>query len=575
MKYISTRNKNKAVSGSEAIVQGISPEGGLFVPGEFPQIAEAEFLHFCALDYAGRAAFICAKFLPELIYCQGDGGVDNVVNTTVPLTIFCEKAYALFEDSDPAPLVKVDGNMYLLELWHGPTHAFKDIALTLMPYLLTGSKAVLQGQRSGNGDETEGSGVRGQGSGNEGTGIRAQGTGEDDMLHPLSVPCALCPDTSDTSPEPRVPSPDYSLDTLILVATSGDTGKAALEGFKDVPGVRVIVLYPEDGVSDLQKLQMQTARGGNVKVFGIKGNFDDAQNAVKAIFADADVAAELASYGVALSSANSINFGRLLPQIVYYFSAYADLFNGGQIAMGDKINFCVPTGNFGNILAGYYALRMGLPVNKLICASNRNNVLTDFIRGGQYCANREFYRTASPSMDILISSNLERLVFELSGRDDVLTAERMAALKKSGRYDITPDELSELGKIFWGGYADEETCRTALSDAFDEYGYIADPHTSVALAVYAEYLAENPEDSGTKTVILSTASPYKFVKDVLVALGEDPLPSEQKNLKLLEEITALPIPDALSELFSLKKRHIGVLEKREVRAAVLEYVKNE
>ena len=490
MKYSSTRNKSKTVSGAEAIVKGISPEGGLFVPEVFPKIGKAELLELCELSYAERAAYICAHFLPEL--------KDELAG-------FCEKAYAQFEDADPAPLVRIDEGLYLLELWHGPTSAFKDVALTLLPYLLTGSKRVL-------GDNSE---------------------------------------------------------TLILVATSGDTGKAALEGFKDVPGTQVIVLFPEDGVSELQKLQMQTSAGKNVKVFGIKGNFDDAQNAVKAIFADESVVEELKKYGVVLSSANSINFGRLLPQIVYYFSAYADLVNGKQIVFGEKINFCVPTGNFGNILAGYYALRMGLPVHKLICASNRNNVLTDFIRGGEYSANREFFKTASPSMDILISSNLERLIFELSGRDDKVTADRMAELKKDGKYCITDDERDALCEIFWGGYADEEACMTALGDTFDEYGYIADPHTAVALAVHAEYLAETGDSA--KTVVLSTASPYKFVGDVLEAIGEERSSSERKNLVVLEEATALPIPDSLSGLFQLPRLHTEVLEKTGARAAVLKY----
>jgi len=559
MKYISTRDKNVSVTGAEAIARGISAEGGLFVPEGFPEIGKAELAEFCALSYSMRAAFICALFLPELnqeprkelgIRNEELGIADsnqlascnmhNANISAIPHSSFltpnspsdihhpqhpvalrhpsykegnslkesCEKAYALFEDDDPAPLVKLDEGMYMLELWHGPTHAFKDIALTLLPYLLIGSKRVL-------GDNSE---------------------------------------------------------TLILVATSGDTGKAALEGFKDVPGTRVVVLFPDDGVSSLQKLQMQTSAGENVKVFGIKGNFDDAQTAVKAIFADGSAADALKQYGVALSSANSINFGRLLPQIVYYFSAYADLVNGNQIKPGKKINFCVPTGNFGNILAGYYAYRMGLPVNKLICASNRNNVLTDFIRDGAYCANRAFYRTASPSMDILISSNLERLVFELSSRDDRKTAERMAALKKDGKYDITESELADLNHVFWGGYADEDACGNALDDTFEEYGYIADPHTAVALAVYAEYLAASG-DAETKTVILSTASPYKFVNDVLKAIGEEISSSERKNLARLEELTALPVPDALNELFSLEKLHTAVIEKHEARAAVLDYIK--
>ena len=492
MKFVSTRGKGDTVTAAQAIIQGLAPDGGLFVPEGFPVIKDISAL--CGMSYPERAAHIMGLFFNEW--------------AAEELLDICEKAYADFEDGDPAPLVKLDEDLYILELWHGPTQAFKDMALAVLPRLLVSAK---------------------------------QKTGDNSK-------------------------------TLILTATSGDTGKAALEGFKDVEGMRIVVLYPTDGVSAMQKLQMATQEGNNVEVIAIRGNFDDAQTAVKSVFEDAGIAAELAKRGEKLSSANSINIGRLIPQIAYYFSAYADLLSGRQIKAGDKVNFVVPSGNFGNILAGYYAYRMGLPVNKLICASNRNNVLTDFIRDGAYCANRAFYRTASPSMDILISSNLERLVFELSSRDDRKTAERMAALKKDGKYDITESELADLNHVFWGGYADEDACGNALDDTFEEYGYIADPHTAVALAVYAEYLAASG-DAETKTVILSTASPYKFVNDVLKAIGEEISSSERKNLARLEELTALPVPDALNELFSLEKLHTAVIEKHEARAAVLDYIK--
>ncbi|MCL2375224.1 MAG: threonine synthase, partial [Firmicutes bacterium] len=417
---------------------------------------------------------------------------------------YCQKAYSRF-DGDPAPLVKINDGLYVLELWHGPTHAFKDIALTLLPYLFVGSKKVV-------GDTTQ---------------------------------------------------------TLILVATSGDTGKAALEGFKDVEGTRVVVLYPEDGVSNLQKLQMQTAEGGNVKVFAIKGNFDDAQTAVKEIFTDKANAADLIKSGIALSSANSINFGRLVPQIVYYFSAYADLLDSDQIKFGDKVNFCVPTGNFGNILAGYYALRMGLPVGKLICASNQNNVLTDFIEEGKYnIKDRPFHKTTSPSMDILISSNLERLIFELSGRDDKLTMQRMQELKSSGKYAIEEKELADMGKIFRAGCADEEEVKETIADMFDEYGYCADPHTAVALS-----MQEDENNTKQATAYLSTASPYKFVDSVLEALGEKKGATELKSLVKLEVLTALPVPKSLSELPKLKILHKEILEKGEVKKKILDWAK--
>ncbi len=491
MQYISTRNKKNKVSGTEAVVKGLSDEGGLFVPEEFPRLALEEIENLCELDYPSRSAEIIGKFMPEL---------------KEKLDSFTEKAYSRF-DGDAAPLVKIDDNLYILELWHGPTHAFKDIALTLLPYLMTGSKEQL----------------------------------------------------------------GHKEKTLILVATSGDTGKAALEGFKDVDGTDVIVFYPQDGVSQMQKLQMTTTTGGNVKVFGINGNFDDAQTAVKKIFTDKETADIIAKYGYNLSSANSINWGRLVPQIAYYFSSYCDMLSGGQIKLGDKVNFCVPSGNFGNILAGYYAKQMGLPVNMLICASNRNNVLTDFISGGEYSVKREFYKTTSPSMDILISSNLERLLFELSGRNDALIAERMEKLKSDGIYSITESELAEMQKSFYAGCAEEDTVFNTVGEYFDEYGYVLDTHTSVAASVYAEYVAATGDE--TPTVIVSTASPYKFVDDVLAALGEKAGKTTQASLKKLEDLSAMPIPETLGGLFSMPILHKDVIDKSGAKDAVISYCK--
>ena len=489
MKFVSTRNNQVSVSGPEAVVKGLSEEGGLFVPAFFPEVTADDIKAMGEMDYPQRANFIISKFLGEL----------------KDLSTYTEKAYARF-DGDPAPVTVVGEGTSTLELWHGPTHAFKDIALTLLPYLLTGSKKLL---------------------------------GHDEK-------------------------------TLILVATSGDTGKAALEGFRDVEGTEVIVFYPSDGVSNLQKLQMMTQKGENVFVTGIKGNFDDAQSAVKKIFTDKEMAKLLADKGYAFSSANSINFGRLVPQIVYYFSAYIDLVEGGEVERGEKINFVVPTGNFGNILAGYYAKRMGLPVNKLICASNKNNILTDFMLSGEYDINRPFHKTSSPSMDILISSNLERLVYELSGRDDALTKERMSALAKEGKYEISEDEQARLNEEFFADYAEEDEVMETIADWFEDTGYIMDTHTAVAFAVYQKYY--DATDDETHTVILSTASPYKFVNSVLSAIGEDDSKEGIDAMKLLEEVTALPLPESLSELPTLKKRFEGVVDRTQAQQTVADYI---
>lgn len=490
MYYISTRNKKERVTGAQAIVNGIAPDGGLYVPETLPVIGAKERADLAQMDYPQRAAYIIGKFLPEL---------------AAELPSYCEKAYARF-DGDPAPVVKVDDNLYILELWHGPTHAFKDMALTLLPYLLTGSKKAL--------------------------GIEEK--------------------------------------TLILVATSGDTGKAALEGFRDVDGTQVMVFYPEDGVSHLQKLQMTTQAGGNVFVSAIKGNFDDAQTAVKTIFTDAAVKDNLKAKGYTLSSANSINWGRLVPQIAYYFSAYADLVDNGAIADGQQVNFAVPTGNFGNILAAYYARAMGLPVKKLVCASNINNVLTDFFIHGSYDTHREFHKTISPSMDILVSSNFERLIFETSGRDDKLTAARMAQLKNEGQYEVSVREHESIKLVFEGDFATEDEVRATISNFFEDYGYILDPHSAVAVAAADSYMVEDDE---TAMVVVSTASPYKFVTDVLKAIGTKAPSEEAKALQKLEDLTALPLPDSLSELTALEKRFTGSVEKGGIKACVLENVK--
>ncbi len=476
MYFISTRGGEK-VTGAQAIVKGLAQNGGLYVPESFPKISKEELEKMAEMSYPERAAFVLGKYLAD------DLGEDY-------LKEICEKAYSTFTGNDPAPLVKVNGNLFVLELFHGPTCAFKDMALTVLPYLLKKSAEV---------------------------------TGIDDEI-------------------------------LILAATSGDTGKAALEGFRDVKGTKVAVFYPDEGVAKMQRLQMCIQDGDNVFVSAVRGNFDDCQRAVKRLFASEDFNAQLKEKGVRLSSANSINFGRLAPQIAYYFSAYLDLMTSNQIEMGDEIDFVVPTGNFGDILAGWYAKQMGLPVRKLVCASNRNKVLADFFEKGVYDVKRNFFRTMSPSMDILVSSNLERLLFEISGRNAKLTAERMGQLAEKKEYSITQAEKAILDKEFFGGFASEDDMIEAMYETFDEFGYAMDTHTGVALAVYAQYrdTLEKDEDDEiidkTPVVVLSTANPYKFPQDVLYALSGNDVKDSFKGIKRLNLLTAMKPPKSLLDL---------------------------
>lgn len=473
MQFISTRGEEK-VTGAEAIVKGIAADGGLFVPASFPAVSQVELESMLGMDYPERAAFILHKYLDE--YDKDE------------LLAALKKAYAQFEGGDAAPLVRVENGMYMLELFHGPTCAFKDMALTVLPYLL----------RKG---------------------------------------CDLC---------------GIKEKILILVATSGDTGKAALEGFKDADGIKIMVFYPDDGVSKMQKLQMCTQEGNNVNVVAVKGNFDDCQTGVKKIFGSAECKKKLAEKGYLLSSANSINFGRLAPQICYYFSAYCDLVTSDQIKMGDKVNFTVPTGNFGNILAGYYAKKMGLPVGTLVCASNKNNVLTDFWNKGTYDVKRPFYKTMSPSMDILVSSNLERLIFELSGRDAALTKERMASLAATGRYSLRAEELQKIRSEFYAAYAGEGDTVDCIYEFFDEYGYPMDTHTGVAMSVAQRYeekmKKDNPKKELPPMVVVSTASPYKFPQDVLYALTGNDVKDSFKGIKRINLLTAMKVPEALKAI---------------------------
>ena len=489
--YVSTRFIGNTCTAAEAIRDGLAKDGGLFVPLEIPRLTKDDFDKLIEMSYEERVAYVLSKFLDDYTYEE--------------LLDFAKKAYSRFYGDDPCPLVNIDENLYVLELWHGPTCAFKDMALTMLPHLLVAAR---------------------------------KKTGEKSK-------------------------------TLILVATSGDTGKAALEGFRDVEGVDIIVFYPSEGVSDMQKLQMKTQLGNNVYVCGIKGNFDDAQSAVKQIFNDDAIKAKLLEKNYKLSSANSINWGRLAPQIAYYISAYCDLISSDAIKFGDKINFCVPSGNFGNILAGYYAYKMGLPVNKLICASNSNKVLTDFIKTGVYDKNREFYKTMSPSMDILISSNIERLIYHISGGNDLLAKDCMDNLKKNGKYSICHC-LDKIQSIFDAYYTTEEETRGAINAEYDYDGYVMDPHTAVAMSAYDEYTANTDDEH--PAVIVSTASPYKFPSDVYEAITGERENDAFEATKKLNEETALDIPEPLQGLKTKAVRFNDVIPKEDVAKAVLEYI---
>ena len=493
MYYKSTRDneENKYLS-AQVIKQGLAEDGGLFVPTEIPTITENEIAELTKLSYPERAAFVMGKFLTDFTYDE--------------LIADCKSAYS--EESfigGAAPLVKVKDNVYSLELWHGPTAAFKDMALQLMPRLLVRS---------------------------------LKKTGE-------------------------------TRTSLILVATSGDTGKAALEGYKDVDGIKIMVFYPVDGVSKVQKLQMATQLGNNVNVCAIKGNFDDAQNGVKKIFSDTDFAAELDKKGYFLSSANSINWGRLAPQIVYYVSAYCDLVKNGDIKYGDKINVCVPTGNFGNILAAYIAKLMGLPIDKLICASNVNNILTDFLRTGTYDRNRKFHVTMSPSMDILISSNLERLLNFTAGAER--TAEYMNSLAKTGAYTVDAETLAKINESFLGYYANEDATAAEIKTNFEKFGYLHDTHTAVAMNAAAQYIADTSDNK--PMVVASTASPYKFAADVLVSLGGERPSDDLFALDSLSERTKTEITKPLSGIADRKVRFSEVIDAENMLCAVKNYAK--
>ena len=494
MKYYSTRDRLVRLDAAEAVKMGLSRDGGLLTPEQIPQIDSAFLEGLIHASYQERAAKVMALYLTDY--------------TEEELLGFAEKAYGpeKFDTAAVAPLRKVDDATYCLELWHGPTSAFKDMALQMLPQLLSAA---------------------------------LKKTGEDKTV-------------------------------CILVATSGDTGKAAMAGFADVPQTKIMVFYPKDGVSAVQEAQMVTQEGGNVGVCAVVGNFDDAQAGVKRIFSDGALREELARRGYALSSANSINWGRILPQVVYYISAYCDLLSSGAVRMGEKVNFCVPTGNFGDILAAYYAKRMGLPVGKLICASNRNDVLTDFLRTGIYDRNRAFHTTMSPSMDILVSSNLERLLFDLSGENDEEVRGYMDALAKEGRYEVSDDIKAALAEQYWGGFCDEEGTSATIAAYFRDKGYLIDTHTAVAANVMEQYRAATGDE--TLTVFASTASPFKFCDHVLTAIGQVPAGDGVELLDQLHAVSGVAVPKGLAALKGKARRFDLTAEKQDMDGIVLDFL---
>lgn len=489
MNYISTRNSDIKVTASQAILKGLADDGGLFVPDRLPKLTTS-FDALKEMSYQETAYTVMKEFLTDF--------------TEEELKECIKKAYdEKFDTEEIAPLAKV-GDTYYLELFHGQTIAFKDMALSILPHLLTVSAR----------------------------------------------------------------KNHVKNEIVILTATSGDTGKAALSGFADVEGTRIIVFFPKNGVSKVQKLQMITQKGKNVDVVAIHGNFDHAQSGVKAMFEDKELKKELEDHGYQFSSANSINIGRLVPQVVYYVYAYAKLLKNEEIQEGEKINIVVPTGNFGNILAAYYAKQMGLPVNKLICASNENKVLFDFFRTGIYDKNREFVLTSSPSMDILISSNLERLIYEISGRDSKKDIELMKSLKEKGSYEITEDMRKRL-QDFEAGYSTEKTTQKEIHNTYRKTGYVMDTHTAVAAGVCETYRKETKDK--TKCLIASTASPYKFVKSVMGAIDKKYEQwSEEKLFEELSRLSTTEVPNAIKEILNAKIVHKRECDKEDMKAEVCE-----
>lgn len=491
--YVSTRANYQKVTAAQAIAMGMVPEGGLFVPETIPTLSQAELKPQMGKSYTEWACWILEKFLDDY--------------TSEEIAYCISQAYSSdnFDHPDIAPLVELDPRTYIMELWHGPTAAFKDMALQLTPYLLT-------------------------------TAIKK-----------LSI-------------EKKV---------VILVATSGDTGKAALEGFKDVPGTEIIVFYPAHGVSEVQKLQMVTTTGQNTHVVAVEGNFDDCQSALKEIFADKELGAKLEAKGYQFSSANSINWGRLLPQIVYYFASYSDLIRDKRITFGDVVNFVVPTGNFGNILAGWYAKAMGLPIGKLICASNENKVLTDFFQTGRYDRRREFKQTNSPSMDILISSNLERFLYAMTDNNGVKVAQWMQELQTVGEFQVDEQTKANIDTCVCGGFADEAQTLETIKGCYEQCGYLLDTHTAVALKVYNDYQKAHQDDH--VVIVDSTANPYKFVSSVYQAVNPTPAEKMADDLELLDQLCSLskmPVHRGLLDLDKKEVRHNTCCARTDIKTQI-------
>lgn len=494
MQYQSTRNRDINVTASEAITQGISAEGGLFVPQMFPTLSDAVLQQLVGRSYTERAAFILSLFLgdfsqSEILYC-----VENAYTT--------EK----FASGNIAEITRPLDQTFLLELWHGPTCAFKDMALQILPYLLT---------------------------------VSAKKTAKGKKM-------------------------------VILVATSGDTGKAALDGFRDVPDTEVLVFYPEQGVSMMQKRQMITQEGNNVSVCAISGNFDDAQAGVKKIFTDPAMLKALSDHNMMFSSANSINWGRLLPQIVYYISSYCEMVKNGAIQMKQPLHVTVPTGNFGNILAAYYAKKMGVPFEKLICASNANNVLTEFIHTGIYNKNRPFFTTNSPSMDILISSNLERLLYDMCGQDDQKIRQWYQTLQQTGRFEVDHQVRQMLSEEFYAGHCDEQQTLDTIARMFEQHSYLCDTHTAVALKVAMDYQRETGDP--TNMLVVSTANPYKFSSSVLGAICPEVPADEYAQIEHLQHLSKLRIPASLEQLKNKPVRFERTATMEEMPQVVLDYL---
>ena len=490
--YSSTRNKNEKVTASQAILKGLANDGGLFVPDQIPTL-DIDMEQLAKMSYQETAYVVMKQFLTDF--------------TEEELKTCINRAYdAKFDTEEIAPLVEAQG-AYYLELFHGSTIAFKDMALSILPHLLITSARKNNVQN----------------------------------------------------------------EIVILTATSGDTGKAALAGFADVEGTKIIVFYPKNGVSPIQEKQMVTQKGANTYVVGIHGNFDQAQSGVKAMFSNSELKNELGKACFQFSSANSINIGRLVPQIVYYVYAYAKLYANGVIAKDEKINVVVPTGNFGNILAAYYAKNMGLPIAKLICASNENKVLYDFFETGEYDKNRDFILTNSPSMDILISSNLERLIYKIAGNDADKNAELMKALSSTGKYNITADMKAKLAD-FYGNYTSEEETQAMIKALFEDTGYVIDTHTAVAAAVYNKYKAASG-DCDTKAVIASTASPFKFTRSVMNAI--DAQYDAWEDFELVDELSKIgnvAVPNAIEEIRSAQVLHNTVCEVEEMEKVVKDFL---